>query len=191
MGTRGFLGFVANERESIAYAHSDAYPAGLGVTALTFLKGAAHEIPLKDRIAALTHVSEDVPPTHAQVRDLALKFANFNVSTQDAYEWYVLLRATQGDPGAILESGYIEHDADWPLDSLWCEWGYLIDTDSRTFEVYEGLQNSPHDSGRFANRTPSKPRQDDSYYPVKLLKSYPFTALPTEVEMTVLEEENS
>ncbi len=46
-----------------------------------------------------------------------------------ATEWYALPRNTQGDPDAILASGYVVYE-----DEPW-GWIYEINTDERTFTV--------------------------------------------------------
>jgi hypothetical protein len=75
---------------------------------------------------------------------------------------------------ALLQAGVTADASDFPMDSLYCEWGYLIDVDTATFEVYTGFQKAPHDAGRFAHRPPT----NEDYYPVALAASWPFTALP-------------
>lgn len=177
MSTRGFLGFVADEHETITYSHSDSYPDYLGLNILEWARSVDDWGPVKDRAAAIVHVSDDGPPTDELRRRLA-KFADGNVSSGD--DWYALLRRTQGDPAAILEAGYAEHDAEWPADSLFCEWGYLLDLDREVLEVYRGFQTEPHADGRFHDR----PRPTDrhhlpsQYYPVRLIGSWKLTALP-------------
>ncbi len=89
-------------------------------------------------------------------------------------EWYRLLHGTFGDPAATLDCGHAPHAPDWPGDSLYCEWGYLVDLDANTFEVYRGFQQVPH-KGRFSDR---ETNERSGYVPVKLLASWPLGALP-------------
>ncbi|MDF5756598.1 hypothetical protein [Spongiactinospora sp. TRM90649] len=182
MGTRGFIGFVAEEREIIAYNHFDSYPSGVGADVLRWLR-AAMDAPeaLRERVVGLRLVTvEDEKPTDEDIMRLG-RFANEQVSTGSVYEWYVLLHRTQGNPHAMLEAGVVEDASMFPQDSLFCEWGYLVDLDAMTFEVYRGWQTRPHRHGRFARR--KRPRSGpgrSEYYPVALAASWPLGELPTD-----------
>lgn len=196
MGTRGFVGFVADGKETIVYNHWDSYPAGLGIEVLDFCRTVnSWDVPepwevVKAQAAALIHVSDQTPPTQAEQEELAPKFADLNVSTKSLDEWYVLLRGTQGSPGNILAAGYAEHDGNWPADSLFCEWGYLYDIDNGMLEVYEGFQNHPHNKGRFADRLREgvdNPYASQGYFPVKLVASFSLYKPPSDETMLALE----
>ena len=181
MGTRGFVGFVVDGTEKIAYNQFDSYPDGLGVDVLEWLRSAAADVAsLRERATALRVVQSDTEPTAEDVERLA-GFADLKVSTKDPREWYVLLRETQGEPALMLQAGVIEDASHFPLDSLFCEWGYLVDLDAETFEVYQGFQQSPHRKGRFAGRRgPMRAGLiGGAYRPVALAKSWPLDKLPT------------
>ncbi len=74
----------------------------------------------------------------------------------------------------MLDAGLTWDGSDFPSDSLFCEWGYLIDLGAATFEVYRGFQRAPHTAGRYAER----PRVRDGYHPVALVASWSFADLP-------------
>ncbi|AZM51831.1 hypothetical protein DMA15_03870 [Streptomyces sp. WAC 01529] len=171
MGTRGFIGFVAEGRETIVYNHWDSYPSGLGLDVLHFARSVTDWDAAKQQAAALVHIDPDVPPTEEQ-KVLLKRWEDPDVGGAGD-GWYQLLRGTQGDPAAILAAGHAEHDPDWPGSSLFCEWGYLLDLDARVLEVYEGFQEEPHSAGRFADRPGC-----DGYTPVKLVASWPLRELP-------------
>lgn len=66
-------------------------------------------------------------------------------------------------------------------DSLFCEYAYVIDLDKNTFEVYEGFIKTPlSEEDRFCFL--QERRRDETYYPVKLVKSYALNSLPSEEE---------
>jgi hypothetical protein len=153
MGTRGFIGFVADGRETVAYNRFDSYPDGLGLTVLDFARSVTDWPTVRKAAAALVHVFEDVPPTDEQIE---------------------VLERVSGDPAALLEAGYACHLPDWPGASLYCEWGYLLDLDAEVLEVYEGFQRAPHTEGRFHDR----PRDHDAYWPVRRVASWGLDALP-------------
>lgn len=182
MGTRGFVGFVAGERETICYNQFDSYPSGVGLEMLRFALGITDSesrfAQARVRAAALVHVSDEVPPTQKDI-DALEPYTDTRVGgTGPDLNWYQLLRETQGDPEKILESGRAEHVPEWPADSVFCEWGYLLDLDTLVLEVYRGFQKAPHTDGRYHGLHV----EGDNYYPVRLIASWPLNALPTREE---------
>ena len=179
MSTRGFLGFVANEHETIVYAPFDAYPSGLGADVLKWARTVTDWDTVRQQAAALVHVEGDVMPTAEQAAALA-EYAKPDTAPEadPAEEWYRLLYKTFGNPALTLAAEHAPHFPDWPGDSLYCEWGYLIDLDEKRFELYQGFQTRPH-KGRFASRSAN---ERSGYYPVKLLVSWPLDELPDDDE---------
>jgi hypothetical protein len=190
MGTRGFIGFVIDGEEKITYNHFDSYPEGLGMEMLTWLraileaeKQSPKVVDWQAYVRNLKMVDSNSTPTQAQISELT-PWSDTSVSEQSLDDWYCLLRKTQGDPGAILAAGYAIDSSDFPSDSLMCEWGYIIDVDTETFEVYEGFQKEPHHCGRFAHRPPVDMERQiglfgHAYYPVALRAAWSFNAIPT------------
>jgi hypothetical protein len=178
MSTRGFVGFVADGKEKIAYCHYDAYPDGLGLDVLNWLIGAAADMErLQLAASALRVVTAEDIPTAEDVEQLR-PWTNLHVGEKSTESWYCLLRETQGAPGQMLRAGVIEDASNFPADSLFAEWGYVVDVDAGTFEAYEGFQEKSHEKGRFANRE----LRDTGYHPVALVASWPLKELPTEAE---------
>src|SRR6185437_9317904 len=180
MGTRGFITFVIDGREKTAYNHFDSYPDGLGQDVLTWLRVARDGgLPVRE----LRVVSPDSKPTAEDIARLS-RFSwggaqhGGGRDLRDGQEWYDLLRETQGSPHDMLAAGVIEDAFSFPQDSLFAEWGYVVDLDARCFEVYEGFQRAPHGKGRFASR----PGLTGGYAPVALRASWPLDALPTDQE---------
>lgn len=93
-----------------------------------------------------------------------------------------LLELATYDLGTLLQAGIIIDGSGYPVDSLVSEWGYLIDLDTATFEVYRGFQNQPHTTGRFAHRPPVH----ENYYPVALVASWPLADLPDQASFLAL-----
>ena len=71
-------------------------------------------------------------------------------------------------------------------DSLSCRWGYVIDLDKNTFEVYEGANKTPLDETErfYTMQDKLKPIDilDTTYYPVKYVVGFDLDDLPTEEE---------
>jgi hypothetical protein len=87
----------------------------------------------------------------------------------------------------MLAAGVIEDASKFPADSLFAEWGYVVDFDAMTFEVYRGFQGERHSEGRFADLPQSR---DNGYFPVRLVKSWPLSDLPTDLTRHVDEVED-
>lgn len=188
MSTRGFVGFVSDRTEKIAYNHSDSYPDALGLDVLKWLRFAVADLDdpaggvpsLRESVMALRVVDGESTPTEGDVERLA-GFADLGVSARDPREWYVLLRETQGSPGRMLQAGVIQDAADFPADSLFAEWGYIVDLDTGVFEVYRGFQQEPHNRGRFADRTPRESTFNvPRYFPVALVHGWRLDDLPSD-----------
>ncbi|HZM81243.1 MAG TPA: hypothetical protein VFC19_36420 [Candidatus Limnocylindrales bacterium] len=182
MANRGFVGFVTDNTEKITYVHDESRPQYLGRYVLAWLRRRAVTdglVSARRKAAALRLVGHDDTPTPADAARLA-RWTDLNVSKQSTADWYCLLRHTQGRPSAILQAGVAIDASDVPLDSVWTEWGYLLDFDTNRFEVYRGSQYQPHTEGRFASRTPFADANDGfDCYSCALVAAWPLTALPT------------
>lgn len=195
MGTRGALGFRVNEQDHITYNHFDSYFSGLGKDVLNWLRAelaAGEEAAIKERAAELRHVDENASPT-------AEDFVQFqhlhDGMVSSGTDWYSLLRGMQGDPAAILAAGVMTDAHKFMADSLFCEYAYIVNFDTRELEVYQGFQRKAHKAGRYAAAVKKprgwKPKYEgqDFYYPVKLVAAYSFDQLPTDFsELEKMEE---
>lgn len=194
MGTRGLMGFAIDSKLKLAYNHFDSYPSGLGVDMLTFARTISEDDwklkpVIQEQARNLRLVDSTSPPTAQQIEQLT-PYADRRVGGRSLDEWYVLLRETQGDPAKTLESGYMENGDGFQYDSLFCEWGYILDLDWDILEVYRGFQKEPHTEGRFAAgpvrlRKPvgeNNTREPIEYQPIKLVAKFRFEDLPTDEE---------
>lgn len=190
MGTRGLFGLVAGEKEKVSYNHYDSYPEGLGVSMLGAAKRISSDFEnYLERAKKLQLVSDKEgakKPTAAQITKLE-RFSDAGVSSGQATEWYVLLRSLQGDILGTLDAGFMIDGHLFAQDSLFCEYGYVINFDDRTLECYRGFVTStdPPPKGRFykkANTDPYVPGERKSYQAIHLLGSFPLSDLPEEKE---------
>jgi len=138
MGTRGFIGLIIDGHEKITYNHFDSYPEHLGVHVLSDLRDLLSTglESLREKARALQLVDEE--SNYHRLRDL------------------------QGELKMSLEAGELIDDHNFPLDSLFCEWGYLVDLDAETFEVYRGFQKELPTLGRWVGRP--TPEEDVENY---------------------------
>lgn len=177
MGTRGAVCLVVDETEKVIYNHYDSYPGGLGEDVVGWLRAALamSEVETRSAVSALRPVP-DAEPTPEDFERLA-KFRDPHVNRGEG--WYSLLRHTQGDLALTLKAGLYESAANFPYDSLFCEWAYVVDFDARRFEVYRGFSQSPPSEGRWVGRDGEG--GDPSYYPVQRIKSWSFDELPASI----------
>jgi hypothetical protein len=178
MSTRGFIGFVADGVEKISYCHNDAHPDGLGLVVLQWLReivaaGDHGLTELATTVTALRVVDPASTPTPEDV-DRYGRYAD-TLGSRSLDEWYALLRRTQDDPALILEAGTVLDASGFPAEPV-SKWGYVIDTDTGTFEIYRGP--SPHRLGRLG-----RPGYVPGDYPeCGLFASWSFDLLPTDAE---------
>jgi len=183
VGTRGAFGVVIGEVEKISYNQFDSYPDGCGIDNLRWLRDAdLNEIR---RLAeSVEVVNDDRKPTTEEIAKLR-PYTDLSVHEQTTDDWYCLTRDTHGDIEKMLECGYILDSSDFPLDSLFCEWAYIVDLDKNAFEAYKGFQHSPPTRGRWAGRR----NENGGYAAVELVGSWPLDALPDDDEFLALDKD--
>lgn len=177
MSTRGFISFAVDGETKTAYNHHSSDPGWLGVRILSWARTA--DIDASRELARnLRVVDGESEPTN---EDIAALQRFYNPSVGGRHErptWYQLLRGTQGDAAAILASGYLEDGSGFPADSLFAEYGYVVDFDQQVLEAYVGFQERDHSDGRFH----AMPQVENGYFPVRLVASWPLSKLPSDEE---------
>jgi len=193
MGTRGSIGFIKKGEEKITYNHWDSYPSELGMTMLEFCRDTDVE-ELNKVFDKVILVSEDEKPTTEQIEECR-DFIDTDVSGgSPEQEWYVLLRGAQGNPSAYKGSlRYMLDGKSFLLDSLFCEYAYIINLDENVLEFYKGFNKEESGKGRYS----SKRNSDEEYYGVTLemtisladIKTADLEALVEKMESSEVEEE--
>lgn len=186
MGTRGFVGFVIDGTEKIFVSHTDSYPSATGSLVLSWLTDNRDAVlrpepgGVPDQLRALRLLDPSTEPTEADIERIRQLLDGH--PRYDCYQEFIedagseeLLEFVTYDLETLLRAGIAWDGSEFPADSTFCEWGYLIDVDTATFEVYRGFQHAPHHAGRFADRPPV----DHRCYPVALVASWPLADLPT------------
>jgi hypothetical protein len=185
MGTRGVFGFKINDKYKLAYNHYDSYIEGLGyaiVKQIQDLKKVNKLDKLKQNVLKLNMIDSDSMdnPIPEELIQKYHQFANFNVGgSSDKITWYQLTREAQcaGLIPAIMDGlEHIEDSYHFVLDSLFCEWGYIIDFDSDTFKVYKGFQTKKFKNNEFGSKSLNS-GSGSKYYPIKLIFETPLSTL--------------
>ena len=149
MGTRGIWGFTLDGQTKATYNHFDSYPSGLGEA---LIEAVSRQNPdeLKTMVRGLTLVDEQAKPGPDLKKQLA-EYTDLGVSLQTDDDWYCLLRHTQGDLEKTLRSRHMIDSFGFGYDSLFCEWGYIIDLDADQFVGYVGFRHEPATGGLWAD----------------------------------------
>lgn len=197
MGTRhSILVQVDNDYKVANYGQWDGYPGGQGVGILKFLR---EEMDREKFITAVRHCTE---ASRERLEEIWLGLGarkdgdSYMMSSDVSDKYQKLYPHLHRDCGSdilklIQDAGGLELklDKNFPGDSLFCEWAYVIDLDKNTFEVYEGFNKEPLDpQERFAMLKSSDARGE--YYPVRFKHAWSLDALPTQEEfLAILEPE--
>ena len=143
MGTRGTWGFYKDKDiNKLTYNHFDSYPTSLGSTMINFIRKYSIE-ELNKIFENIVLINEDKEPTKEQIKECK-KWSDTTVSCQTLEDWYCLLRDSQGEPESYAKClKYMIDDKIFIKDSLFCEWGYIINLTDNTLEIYKGFQKRP------------------------------------------------
>ena len=177
MGTRGAVGFRYKNKDKITYNHFDSYVDGLGYDVVEFIEGYKNRLPdLKEAVAKIKTVKEGDKPTAKQKIALA-QYTDLGVSEQSTDDWYCLLRHAQGNLQAYLEAGFMIDSKNFLQDSLFCEYGYVINLDKEVLEFYIGFMTVPDDNpnNRYKVKSP-----DGQYWHCKLVAEIPLQEVTKE-----------
>lgn len=168
MTTRGLWGFRIGGVDKTTYNHSDSYPTSLGKNIVYFVQK-HHSQELKEIAERIVLVHNDDQPTRDQIAEVT-EYIDVHEPVTD---WYNLLRGIQGEPDYYAQGlRYMIDDHGFIRDSLFCEYGYIINLDDSVLEFWRGFQNKPQPGNRYR-----KIRGYD-WYPCRLAKSFPLEDIP-------------
>lgn len=169
MGTRHLIAVVIDGAFKIAqYGQWDGYPEGQGRSILAFLRQANLET-FKTKVRGCHWLNK--AETEA---------------VNDTPNWSKVFPQLSRDAGAEILSLVASSEAGLGLintskfggDSLFCEWGYVIDLDAGKLEVYRGFNHEPTAAD---SRFPSGAtwlEHTAGYEPIRLIKRFELTGLP-------------
>jgi len=185
MGTRNLIMVVKDNQTKVAqYSQWDGYPEGQGKTVLDFLLNKDVETFKKKLELVRFATEEDIKDYNDFCEIIGVKgeWVNMDQSAKINAKYPLLSRDVGAEILNLLyennEPIWIHNSETFAGDGLFCEWGYVVDLDKNTFEVYEGYGKEPLDEGeRFVNM-----KREGDYSPIKLIKSYSLLELPSEEE---------
>lgn len=164
MGTRNLTCVVYDKKYRVAqYGQWDGYPSGAGLDILIFLRKQEEDDYKKfiKKVSTCKLVDSEKADDWLIDRDIGCEILRHVVKE----------RAGRKLPDCLHFAG----------DSLFCEWAYVVDLDKMQLEVYEGFNETPLKRGdRFYKLQGQGYKSfDHTYYPVKLVATFPLDKLPT------------
>lgn len=181
MGTRHLIAVQYNRRYKVAqYGQWDGYPSGQGVRVLEFLRSVDLE-EFKKKVKALRWVRKGM--MEKVFREIGLPEEGGWMTLEQGAIFEEKHPEWSRNTGAkilplIMERKlHLQNSIEFAGDGLFCEWGYVVDLDSQTFEIYSGFHKGPlPTNGRFEKYD----NPESEYRPVSLVKLYSLDNLPTQ-----------
>lgn len=195
MGTRHLIAVVVDGEYKVAqYGQWDGYPSGQGASLLEKLSNINIDT-FRDNVRELTYISEEEYQKAWEMAGAEPNATSVTLQIADKFEdMYPHLSRNCGSH--IIDHIYkwggqikVQNSLDFASDSLFCEYGYVIDLDKNTFEVYQGFIEAPHTGERFSDFPLMNNNVSDQYYPIKHMYTFDLVNLPTEEEfLTILDK---
>lgn len=164
MGTRAAFGFHVDGKDKLSYNQYDGYPTGLGIKVFKdciILKQMGWD-KLADKVRGIRMVNPEKKPTLNDVGSFS-QYSDPTVNGGNGY--YSLLRELQGELAEIVKAGIMTQDNNFIKDSLFCEWAYILNIDTKKLEIYAGFQQKKHNKGRYGKCRKTR----DNYYACALI----------------------
>jgi hypothetical protein len=144
MGTRGSVGFIANEKNYLTYNHFDSYPDGLGVDVIEFIIKTNDWDDIKKNVIKLQKVNE----TDKCPDDLIPMYEQFHQHVSSGDDWYSYLRDLQGIEwiyhlDEIEHMCFMEGDIESIVKDCFIEYTYIINLDDMTFNFWSHGNKEP------------------------------------------------
>ena len=190
MGTRGSVGFIYKDKESLSYNHFDSYPEGLGNNVLKLISKINLENgwnKFKENASHLNNITGKI--TDNNLIEKYKKYSDLSVSEQSYSDPYCLFRKIQG--ADWLNELYNSELQDYMLnnnfikDSLFCEYAYIINLDTMKLEFYDGFQKKPQLGNKFGIIP------DDEYYPCRLVSLFDLETIKDDNITDLIEKMNN
>ncbi len=177
MGTRSFCGVRVDGNDKLSYNQVDGGLFGIGLEILSEIKRLFERMEYHDAIDELKQKSRAVKLVdgNAIPSDEELAFMH-QVDANDVGlglpgTWLSLVSDTHGSILNLLDVGVIIEANDFIKKSLYyCEWGYILNLDNETFEIYRRFQHEPHKKERYSSFKPQRP--EVNYHACSLIKTY-------------------
>ncbi|MEM6900319.1 MAG: hypothetical protein AAF583_11160 [Pseudomonadota bacterium] len=174
MGTRHFIGAICDGEFKIAqYGQWDGYLDGQGIDVLRFIQ-TADMSQFRERLRTTTFLSQDEIDTintdmEQNHKGRSLSNVYPHVSRDAGSDILTMVYESDSPMKLLNRLGFV-------ADSVWCEYGYVLDTDNEVLEVYTGFNQTPLDeSERFFDPPAKDDGLSEEYFPIRLAFKVPFS----------------
>lgn len=183
MGIKSITVVVLNKNNRVAqYGQLDGSPLGQGVVVLNFLKDKMNREIFSQNLTKCSWISEE------RYRDL---WVSCGATTTDDWVDEKIHASFKKkypyldyDCGAnvlnIIQNNEIgmelKNSIDFSINSIFCEWIYVVDLDKNVFEIYKGFNKTPLSK---EDRFYYNGYKERDYYPAKIVKEYDLNDLPS------------
>lgn len=196
MGTRHLIAVQLNGEYRVAqYGQWDGYPSGQGVRVLEFLR-TANLHAFAEKVAAAQWLADD--EANAAWVECGAHPDSDMVSLDVANRHSARYPERSRDTGAKILPLIMEYPAGIKLrdslsfaaDSLFCEWAYVIDLDTKKLEVFKGFNHSPLDPAERFAKLPQRENASDGteYHPVRKVAEFDLGDLPSKAAFLAVTE---
>ena len=167
MGTRGLILVKLNDEYKVAqYGQYDNYPKGEGWKVVRFLKNYDLEI-FKNKISNLEEWKQDDVKEVYDKEYISIYYPELDSRTSSD-----ILSLIYKDKVKKINKHLI-----FAKNSLFCEWAWCVNLDTKTLDCFKGFQVKPLDEEQPFYEYQLTMNENDKYYPIKLICSIPFDNL--------------
>jgi hypothetical protein len=191
MGTRHLIAVQYKKQYKIAqYGQWDGYLEGQGASILNFLTNDFDKNQFISNLEKCRYITDKEYTSRWKEFGIDLT-ANTFVNMDISNKFYAKFPELNRDIGSDIlqmvqeaDGGLVLKDSiNFAYDGLYCEYGYVIDLDKNTFEVYSAFNNKckMNKNERFYQSEPTKYNSCE-YYPIRLVELYDLSNLPDDKE---------
>lgn len=169
MITSGLMGFRQSGIDKITYNHRDSDPSRLGQKMVEWLRTRTDEelLCIVNNIFLLNQNAKPQAWLVKWAQENDLPDPNVSIRPYDD-DTYCLLYKLQGHPEkwdeALDKPFYMIDSQTFILDSLFCEYAYIVNMDTRCLEIWKGSQKKRNRTNRYGTKGEQSYR-GDWYYP--------------------------
>ena len=186
MGTRSLIMVVRDKTPKVAqYSQYEGEPNVTGIKILQFLSK-ANLTEFKEKLNhvkftnddKINEINKELDSICSNDLECVIKYLkdNYPFITHD-----IGASILQSIMDSTEDEIWLVDRSDFAANSLFCEWGYVVDLDKNTFEIYEGFQENPLDQ---TERFKYLEKTDCEYFPISLFEEYDLNNLPTPKEFS-------
>jgi hypothetical protein len=195
LGTRHITIVELKEEYRVAqYGQWDGYPGGQGLTVFNFIKenlSAPEDIEEFKTIIDSTRflTSQELQDRWVECgADPESDMVSMDVSHAFMKKYPELSRDTGAEVLALIlneDARLLKDSIDFVGDSLFCEWGWLINLDTEELEVYGGFNKEPLTD---ADKFHGVKQDNEDYCPIKMSHKFSFEKLHNMSEEDFIEQ---